>query len=171
MIPRNLNPTPALDYRSHIHLTGKAKVQQLNCGKGKSLTIAAKNNIDMSTDILLTLRQEPWITDKGQPPHAINCDMLFPTETNAKFVTYIRKNLGFHSRISATYKECILSMTATIGNATSEFINVYAPNKKETQNFLEKHKPFADFFLAGDFNTQHPDWYGSLTRSLLDPDF
>ncbi|KAL0630549.1 hypothetical protein Q9L58_010604 [Maublancomyces gigas] len=91
--------------------------------------------------------------------------MFLPTQINAKCVTYIRKNLGLHPKTRATYEDCILSTTVTIGTTASEFINVYAANKKEAKNFLEKHKPLTDCFLAGDFNTHHPNWYGSLAPS------
>ncbi|KAL0630710.1 hypothetical protein Q9L58_010443 [Maublancomyces gigas] len=157
MIPRTINPPAAPDCMSHIHLTGIAKVQQLNCANGKASTISAINDIDESPNILLMLLQEPCITDNSQPPHAINYDLLLPTQKNAKYGTYIRKNIGLQPTIRSTYEDCILSITATIGKMTAEFMNVYAPSKKEIQKLTEKDKPLTDCLLAGDFNTHHLD--------------
>lgn len=73
----------------HIHRTGIANVQQLTCAKGKASTLSAVNDINQSTDILILLLQEPWITETHQSPTAKNYDILVPTADVAKCATYV----------------------------------------------------------------------------------
>lgn len=46
-----------------------------------------------------------------------------------------------------------------------EYINVYAPTKKETQLFLTPHNTLDATFLAGYFNAHHPGWYVELATA------
>lgn len=79
-----------------------------------------------------------------------------------KCATYIRRDSGFIPQTTSTYKDCILAITLLIGNKSMEFINVYAPSKSETMQFLANHTTNKDSYLAGEFNTHHMNWYGEL---------
>lgn len=50
------------------HMTGIAKVEQLNCGKGKASPYPPIDYINTSTEVVNCTLQERWITDNGQPP-------------------------------------------------------------------------------------------------------
>lgn len=84
---------------SHIHSTGIAKVQQLNCAKGKAWTLSVIDTADQSTDIPILLLQDPWLASDGRPPHAINYDLLVPTCDAPRCATYVCKNLKLSPHI------------------------------------------------------------------------
>lgn len=67
---------------AHIHLTGIAKEQKLNCATGKPCTLSANNDLDISKDTLVLILQEPWLTNSGQALSSINYDLFLPQEEN-----------------------------------------------------------------------------------------
>lgn len=83
---------------SHIHLTGIAKAQQLNCVNGPATTISAIEEADSSTNIIFLFLQEPWITNSGQPPSSINYDIFTLPGPRPQCATYIRKSLNLQPR-------------------------------------------------------------------------
>lgn len=143
-----------------IHLTGIAKVRQLNCAKGKASTLSAIHHSDTSPDILILLLQDPWITSNRQSPHTVNYHMLLPTSDHPKCATYITKHLYLSPGIFHTHLNCILSVGITINKTTHKFTNIYSRNKKAANAFLTSHLPLANALVAGDFNANHNAQYG-----------
>lgn len=153
---------------SNIHLTGIDKVQQMNCAKGQASTTSAINNIDNSTDVLILLMKEPWITSTGQPPHSKNYDMLLPTNNYPKCPTYVRKQIGLRRFIHKKDSDSILSTIIHINHRPMEITNVYTPTKSEVTPFLVNHIPLPNAYIAEDINAHHPSWYAEDTESRND---
>lgn len=145
---------------SHIHLTGIAKVQQLNCATGKASTLSAINDLDTSTDTLVLILQEPWLTNSGQPPSSTNYDLFLPPGKNPRCATYTRKDLGLNARRIAHHKQTIVSVAIDLPQTTMEIINIYAPSGNETNSFLTNYTPTTNALIGGDFNVHHTMWYG-----------
>lgn len=108
----------------HIHLTDEARVQYLNCVKGKAYTDSALEEADKSTDILLLLLQEPCTNGNGQPPFALHCDHFCSTGNKTKSVTYIRKNLNLNPR-NITPLNHSIKKAITINHKSVNIYNVY----------------------------------------------
>lgn len=136
-------------------MTGKAKVQQLNCAKGKASTLSVMNNIDTWTDVFILLLPEQWITEKGQWPMALNYNMFLPCLDRAKSANYLHMSRRCAARTIKKYHDGILCIVALINSRPLEIINVYAPNKVEALAFLTTHRLVRASRLAGVFNAHH----------------
>lgn len=100
----------------------------------------------------------------GGPPTALQYDLFTPVNKRAKTTTYVRKGIGLAPHTIATYQDCILSLVVTINELPKEIINMYLPTKTESPAFLATHPPMTDYFVTGDFNAHHLDWYGVRRR-------
>lgn len=152
---------------SHIHLTGRAKVQQLNCAKGKATTFSAIHDINLSTDILLLFLQEPWLSDNGEPPLPKQDVLFTPSLKISKNAMYLHKDLNLQQRLISLYTTCAMAISIILSGKSTEIINLYTPTKKETEQFLQDHRPLHPAPVTGDFNAHHKAWDGDLAERAL----
>lgn len=127
----------ALASMSHIDRTDVAELPQLNCNKEKFTTTLVIQEINSSSDSMILLLQDPWLTNSGQPPFSNHYSLLLPPGNTLRSATYIRKDLRINSRIHANDNQCMLLILIEIADKTVEIINVHAPTDEEGNRFLK----------------------------------
>lgn len=140
---------------SQIQTTGIARVQHLNCAKGQAATDSVLQEAHLSTDIMIILIQEPWISNTGKPPTSPLYDLFTPNTKIPKCATYIRKNLKLNPQKQKTHGDS-LQITITINNQKIDIFNIYSPGRSRyIADIIHQLKPAPNAYIAGDFNAHH----------------
>lgn len=147
---------------SHINRSSIAKLQQLNCNKGKTTTISAIQDIDASTDIIFLLLQDRWLPISVQPPSSNLYDLLLPPGDSPRCATYVRKDPNLNPKTLASANQSILSILVDIADTIIELINVYAPSGIAANQLLKDHRRYDNSVTSGDLNYHHNLWYLEL---------
>lgn len=88
---------------SHIHTSGIARVQNLNCALRSPATDSAINDVDNCQDIKIIVLQEPWNDIGDRHPLSINYNKYTPPGPYPRCATYIRKDVNLDPRNITTY--------------------------------------------------------------------
>lgn len=98
-------------------------MQELYYAKGQASTISAIQDLDSSSNIL-TLLNEPWISNTGLLLVSANYKMFYPT-TSPKCITCIKKELNLHPSVLSSYDDSILSLWNYTHLGLVGIVNVY----------------------------------------------
>lgn len=81
---------------------------------------------------------------------------------------YVRKDLGLNLRTFTLISDCVVGLTNTINTHPVNFLNVCFSHNATLFSFLPTCIPSPDFYIVGDFNCHHNDWYGPASIDYAD---